>query len=189
MNTLEQKADRFIQISSYFQIIRNHGILYFTGSYFLKTMTWLDIDLQLGLEEIKNAKDVLSQISASLIQEKGLKKLQFIDFLNYPRPRMTSGLCLNFIAFDEEIQDFWKVDLWILESSLLEENQKLMARFKEAMTPAHYTLIMNYKQEWTALYGRPPQMASYYLYQAIILKNLKERQEIETYLLSKGVKI
>lgn len=188
MSNLEQKADSFIQTAPYFEIIRAHGPLYFTGSYFLKTMTWPDIDLQLCLQGTQNAKDILSHISASLIKEKGLKKLQFIDFFNYPRPPMTKGFCLGFIAFDEEINDFWKIDLWILDTILLQENQLFMKNLKENMTPVHHALIMGFKKEWTTLYGRPPKMASYYLYQAIVFENLEKRQDIETYLYSKGVK-
>ena len=64
-----------------------------------------------------------------------------------------------------------------------------MHHLKEKMTPEHHALIMAFKNEWTMLYGRPPKMASYSLYQAIILENLQEKQEIEAYLRSKGVKI
>ena len=189
MNDLQQNADKFIQTAPYFGIIRAHGPLYFTGSYFLKTMTWRDLDLQLGLQVEQDPKEILSIISASLIKEKGLQKLKFIDFLNYPHPPMTSGLCLSLNAFDENIQDFWKIDIWGLDPLTLQENQKIMHHLKEKMTPEHHALIMAFKNEWTMLYGRPPKMASYSLYQAIILENLQEKQEIEAYLRSKGVKI
>lgn len=152
-------------------------------------MTWHDIDLQLCLHKEQEAKKILGTLSDALIQQKGLKKIQFIDFLNYPRPPMTTGFCLSFTAFDEGIQDFWKLDLWVLDPSILQENQNFMHRLKETMTPEHHALIMSFKHEWTTLYGRPPKMASYYVYQAIILENLQERQEIEAYLRAKGVKI
>lgn len=189
MSDLHHKADKFIQTAPYCEIIRTHGHLYFTESYFLKTMTWHDIDMQLSLNQDQEAREVLGTISAALIKGKGIKKLKYIDFLNYPRPPMTSGFCVSFTAFDEAIKDFWKIDLWVLEPSLLQENQKFMHHLKERMTPEHHTLIMAFKNEWTTLYGRPPKMASYYLYQAVIFENLKERQQIETYLRSRGVEI
>jgi hypothetical protein len=189
MSGLHQKAELFIQTTPYFEIIRAHGHLYFTGSYFLNTMTWPDIDMQLCLEEGQDAKEVLGTISSSLIKEKGIKKLQFIDFLNYPRPPMTPGLCFSFTAFDKAIQDFWKVDLWILDSLKLQENQNFMNHLKEKMTPDHHALIMLFKNEWTSLYGRPPKMASYFLYQAVIIENLTSKDEIYHFLRTKNVTI
>ncbi|AIL13003.1 hypothetical protein IM40_04985 [Candidatus Paracaedimonas acanthamoebae] len=189
MSDLQQKADKFIQTAPYFEIIRAHGHLYSTGSYFLNTMTWPDIDMQLCLDKDRDAKETIAALASSFIKTKGIKKLQYIDFLSYPRPPMTEGHCLCMTAFDENFQNFWKNDLWILPFSEIQENQEFMNHLKEQMTPEHHALIMAFKYEWTTLYGRPPKMASYYLYQAVILENLQERQKIETYLRSKNVKI
>ncbi len=186
---IQQEAENFIQTSSCFNIIQSHGQLYFTGSYFLNTMTWHDIDVQLGLEHNQDPKDILSQICAGLIKEKDIKRTQYIDFFNYPRPPMTKGFCLSIMAFDPSIQDFWKIDLWVLDPLSLQENQFFMIDLKNKMTPQHHALIMSLKNEWTSLYGRPPKMASYYLYQAVILKDMKNKEDIINFLTNNNVNI
>lgn len=102
---------------------------------------------------------------------------------------MTKGFCLSIMAFDPSIQDFWKIDLWALDQLTLRENQLFMSELKNKMTPQHHTLIMALKNEWTSLYGRPPKKASYYLYQAVILQNMKNKEEIISFLRNNNVNI
>jgi hypothetical protein len=82
---------------------------------------------------------------------------------------------------------FWKVDLWILEDS--GPSRLFMEKLLTQMTPNTKELILHYKRVWTKMYGRPSQMASYFLYQAVVFEGLKEEQEILAYLRERGVKV
>lgn len=186
---LQKKAEDFIAITPYFETIRSQGTLYFTGSYVLNTMTWPDIDMQLCLKENADPRTVLSVLSETLMRTKEVQKVQFTDFESHPREGLPLGLYLGTFYFDKEIEGYWKLDLWILDQADFEKNRVFMEHLKKEMTLDQHALIMVIKKEWTDLYGRPPQMASYFLYQAVVTEKLKDKEKIEKYLRSQKVKI
>lgn len=186
---LQEKALHFIEHNPYFSRLRSQGVLYFTGSYCLKTMTWPDIDMQLCLQDNVSHEQVLSLLASELIFSKNAKKIQLINFVVHPRKNMPSGRYLGVSYYDDNISDYWKLDLWILEPSDFAKNRSLLETLQRRMTPEKHALIMRIKQAWVNTYGRSPRMGSHFLYQAVILKELSTDEDIDYYLCSQGVEL
>jgi hypothetical protein len=195
MNVLQAKATVFIKASPFFQAMHTFGGVVFTGSYALDTMTWPDIDVQLKLGSPANALRATNHLSELLLQDPTTIRFQYINFKDYPRDTLPKGLCIGAQIADPALQDifpqqpYWKVDFWILEEKDFEENRQFMAQLMKKMTPAHKTLIMGYKEDWTKQWGRPPQLGSYFLYQAVVFEGLKDEEDILKYLRENNVKI
>ena len=169
------------------------GAIHFTGSYALDTMTWPDIDIQLQPQsETPPPPEILSHLTKALFADSRVSKVDYRNFTHHPKPGMTRGFCLSMKVYDEGLRPFdqglyWKIDFWILESA--EESRRFMEQLISQMTPAHKEIIMHYKNAWTRAHGRPLQMASYFLYQAVVFEELKEEEDILKYLREKQVKV
>lgn len=193
MKDLHQKATDFIKNAAFFQAMCSLGEVIFTGSYALDIMTWPDIDVQLKLGNTSNALQALAHLSEILLQDPKTIRFQYVNFKDYPRSTLPKGLCIGAQISDSALkelnQSYWKIDFWILEEKDFEQNKEFMAQLKEKMTPAHKKLIMHYKEDWTQRWGRPPQLASYFLYQAVVFEGLKDEDSILVYLRQNHVKL
>jgi len=193
MTTLHSCAQEFLKTWPFMEALLSIGEVHFTGSYALDTMTWPDIDLELEpVSKERKAPEVLGSLAAILFMDRRVSKVDFRNFTHHSRPGMTRGFCLSIQVLDEDLRLFdqglfWKVDLWILENSA--PSRLFMEKLLTQMTTHEKELILNYKRTWTKMYGRPPQMASYFLYQAVVFEGLKEEQEILASLRERGVKV
>jgi hypothetical protein len=184
--TLRACAQAFLKTWPFMQELASFGDIHFTGSYALDTMTWPDIDLELQLTvTTPTPSEILGRLATMLFADKRVSKVDYRNFTDHIKPGMTRGNMLGIKVLDEALRPFgqglyWKVDLWLLEDA--EPSRQFMEKLFAQMTPAHKELIMHYKNMWTKAYGRPPQMASYFLYQAVVFEGLKEEADILQYL-------
>jgi len=193
MTTLHFCAQHFLKTWPFMKALASMGEIHFTGSYALDTMSWPDIDLELApTSKERTSPEILGSLAGLLFVDQRVSKADFRNFTHHSRPGMTRGFCLSIQVLDQALEPlgqglFWKVDLWILEDSC--PSRLFMEKLLTQMTPNTKELILHYKRVWTKMYGRPPQMASYFLYQAVVFEGLKEEQEILAYLRERGVKV
>ena len=147
LQDLYKQAGNFITVTPYFKTIRLLGSLFFTGSYFLNTMTWPDIDMQLCAHDGLNPKEALARLSSYLIKIGAVQKIDFRNFIEHPKEAMPSGLCLMSSYFDKNIKNYWNLDLWILTPVEFQKNRMLMDSLKNKITLAQHKLIMMIKKE------------------------------------------
>lgn len=188
-NDLNSKAEWFIHKASYFKFIQSQGRLYYTGSYYLKTMTWLDIDMQLVLNSDSHPENIVLNIFKYLVEDKNVHDVRYINFTERPVSPLPRGLYIGCKCFDSEISNDWKLDLWILSEEDFLKNRNIVEKIRSEMTLEEYDVIMQIKKEWTQNYGKPPKSASYFLYQAVVFEKLHEQEPIYAYLKNKGVRI
>ena len=195
MSFLHAQATKFIETSPFFNTMKALGEVIFTGSYALDTMTWPDIDVQLQLASAYTPVQAISQLSTAMIESPNTIRFKFLNFKNFPKDYWPRGLCITGNISDSALenlfpaQPYWKVDFWILDEKDIAQNRQFMTRLKKSMTPAHKECIMHYKESWTQQWGRPPQRASFFLYQAIVFEGLKSEEAILNHLRENGVKI
>ena len=194
-HTLRTCAEVFLNTWPFVKHLSSLGEIRFTGSYALDTMTWPDIDLELNpFSTTLTPRNIFANLAALLFADPRVNKVDYRNFSDHIKLGMTKGYFLGISVYDESLRPFnctigpyWKIDLWILDDP--ETSRLFIKELFSKMTPRHKALIMHYKNMWTKIYGRPPQMASYFLYQAVVFEELKEEAEILDYLRKKHVKI
>jgi hypothetical protein len=191
--SLHACAHSFLKTWPFMAQLASFGEIQFSGSYALDTMTWPDIDLSLDpFASTLTHGDILAELTRGLFGDTRVRKVDYRNFIHHPKSGMTQGMYLGADVLDEGLKPFghgvyWKVDLWILKDP--GPSRLFLESLRAHMTPAHKDRIMAYKAAWTKAWGHPPQMASYFLYQAVVFEGLSTEEEILPYLRTKGVTI
>lgn len=183
---IKNEADEILKELDIQSLCEPYGKLFYTGSYALDLMTWNDIDMLLLLKEGVDEEKALLYVLENIISHPGFIKSKLIRFKGDYKPAMPRGLYLGlYLNFPKE----WKLDLWCLEKEDFDRNKKLIEQLQKKMTPEKRKLILELKRELQAEKGRMPQMGSHFLYQAVLLKNLVDKEEIYSFLKIMGVSI
>lgn len=182
-------ATKFMDTIRLPETLKQYGDPIITGSYALNTMVWNDIDLQLDPFDHLDSKEVLCQLCQYFIQQTPLIKLNVIDFYERQKPKMPKGLYVGCQIKDKTEDETWKVDIWILSKDDLNQNKQFIKRMKQMMTEDKRSLIMTLKVAMTEKYGRPPNMASYFVYQAVVDHGLTTKEEVCQFLRLKGISV
>lgn len=169
--------------------LRSLGELYFTGSYALDLMTWNDIDMQIILKNGSDPKEVLASFFAELTRDSDFIEGQMIHFKGDYKPKMPRGVYLGFKLNAREFGGLWKLDLWSLEKSDFEKNRALIEKLKQRLSDETRLLILQMKHELMKNEGRVPQMGSHFLYQAILIEELKDPALIYEFLKKNGISL
>lgn len=191
-NLLKNRAQEILRKTDLHKILSEFGEVVFTGSFELDTMVWNDIDIQIlpkngkGIEE---EKKLLAKLTGILISGFPIKKLNFIDFYIRKKPKMPEGRYVGFQYWDEENSEEWKFDIWILSEADFDRNRTFMKEMKEKLTGNLRTKAIEIKGKLTDEYGRPPQLASYNIYRALVHEGIRDEAEILNFLVKNGVKL
>ena len=112
-----------------------------------------------------------------------------IHFKGNYKPKMPRGVYLGLkIDFPEEGRG-WKLDLWSLSQSDFAKNRSLIETLSSKLDRKVRDLILVLKHEMMSGDGRVPQMGSHFLYQAILLEGIKDREELPKYFAIHGMSI
>jgi len=84
---------------------------------------------------------------------------------------------------------YWKVDLWAVDEEGSEEDRSETEHLLKAMDPRKTKLIIEVKRSLLTPEGRTPMLSSYHVYQAVLVKGLRKKQEIAAYLERQGVSL
>ncbi len=183
------QADAVLERLQLTSSINKVGKLYFTGSYALNLMTWNDIDMQVVVQKELAPSEALMQIMDLFVHQKNLIKAQIINFNNDYKPHWPKGMCLAAKIDFPDLGGIWKFDIWSLQDEDFRKNRQLLDQLQTALTESTRKLILEMKHLLMQKEGRVPKMGSYWLYQAILIQGLSEKQAILDFLDAKGVRI
>lgn len=187
--TIRNNGKKLLESKKIEASIQEIGELFYTGSYALDLMSWNDIDMQVVLKTGTDPLDALGKIFTQLSRDPGFIEAQVIHFRGKYKPKMPRGVYLGLKIEEPDLGGVWKLDLWSLEKEDFEKNRALIELLKSKLTPETRALILEMKHELMAGRERVSQMASHFLYQAILLEGIKEKGALKTYLSEKGISI
>ena len=163
-------------------ILSEYGRVIFTGSYFLDVMIYPDIDLYLSKVSIKEVFQIAERLAVS-------EMVRMVVFEKSADPRLPHGLYLKARVAYGDWGRPWKIDIWSLDDSLIDDLMRDMESFKEKMTPQVREQIINYKASIMTAKGRTPMYSGYFIYKAFIDESISDFQEVTRYLVDKGIKM
>ena len=185
---IRKQGEKLLVAKRIVEKLEQRGTIFFSGSYALDLMTWHDIDLQLVVKAGLDPLETLSYFYLEMAKDPDFIEGKIINFTGNHKPKMPRGVYLGIDFHSAEHGGFWKLDIWSLFPKDLEANQILLEQLKQKLTPFSRQLILEMKHFLMKSSGRVPQMGSHFLYQAILLEGLSDKQAILDYLLKHGVK-
>jgi hypothetical protein len=179
---LRQEADWVLQEIRLYDILRPCGRVVLTGSYFLNTMAYPDIDVSVPPLSIEQVFQIGGQLASC-------EKVFQVIFEKSRDPKLPGGL---YIKPRIEYGDWgrpWKIDIWSLSHLIIDGQMKEMQYFKEKMTEPLREQIIRYKVSVLTQQKRTPMHSGYYIYKAFIDEGMTAFQEVTQYLIANGIRM
>jgi hypothetical protein len=164
------------------EIVRPYGQLVSTGSYFLDTMVYPDLDVmipnvsieqlfQIGAQLARSAKvfQVVFEQSQDSSLPGGLYLKPRIEYGNWGRP--------------------WKIDIWSLDHVIISQRMAMMQYYKDKLTEELREQIIGYKLSIMTPQHRTPLYSSYWVYKAFLEEGLRDHSEVTQYLKANGISV
>ncbi len=187
--SIRSNARHLLETKNIDSTIRKIGDLFYTGSYALDLMTWNDIDMQIVLKEGINPVKALGRIFNFFAKDPDFIEAQMIHFRGNFKPKMPRGVYLGIKMDCPDLGGLWKLDIWSLAKPDFEKNRMLIETLASKLDPQNRDLILELKHEMMAGSERVPQLGSHFLYQAILLDEIREKEALYKYFASQGVSI
>jgi len=179
---LKIEADDLLQEINLEALCRDIGELTPTGSYYLDLMIYPDIDIYLPPTTPRK----LFQIAAHLVENHPVVR---VNFLNGGSGPLKNGLYIKPVIAVGEWERSWKIDIWSVEQTFIEEKNAELDHYKEIITPEQRELILNYKYAILNVEGRTPMFSGIFIYQAVLVHGLKMFPEITEYLRENSIQV
>ena len=190
---LHKKATELLTNTLLPYYLQKYGEIIYTGSYDLDLMVWADIDLQIILpnDKSKSRLEMILDISNAFLLDSNCKNIKLINFSLSNKPNMPKGMYLGVNFKQNDTQIVWKIDVCALDEEDQKKSYEFHKQLKERLTPELSDFILQWKFKIMTKCGmtRMPQLSSYFLYQAILIYNLRTDQEIWNFLEKNGVVI
>ena len=187
--SLKSNAKYLLDSKNIDSSLREIGDLYYTGSFALDLMTWNDIDMQVVLKSTLNPIEALSKILALLSKDPDFIEAQLIHFKDKYKPKMPRGVYLGVKMDCPDQGGIWKFDIWSLAKHDFEKNRELIENLRSKLDERSRNLILELKHEMMNGSDRVPQMGSHFLYQAILLEGIKEKNTLYEFLAARGISL
>jgi hypothetical protein len=172
---LKVEADELIREIKLHELTKHIGKMTPTGSYFLDLMMYPDIDLYLPPATPRQ----LFEIITHLVENNPVTR---INFLNRGQGPLKEGLYVKPVIAVGEWDRPWKIDIWSVNQSVIDEKNAELNSYKTKMTPDQRELILNYKYAMLTPEGRTPMFSGIYIYRAVIDLGLQTFPDITKYL-------
>jgi hypothetical protein len=153
-----------------------------TGSYFLNLMMYPDIDLYISRVSIGQLFEIGAQLARS-------EMVFQVVFEKSRIPQLPDGLYLKPRIDYGDWGRPWKVDIWSLEDSVVDEKMKEMHRFKREMTERLREQILKYKYSVLTAENRTPMYSGYFICRAFIDEGLSDFGDVTQYLIDHGIQM
>jgi len=173
---IRSNATHILKSKKIEQHLKEIGQLFYTGSYAMDLMTWNDIDMQLVLKDGVDPKDALGDFFLQISKDPDFVEAQMIDFKGDYKPKMPRGVYLGFRLNLEKWGGLWKLDLWVLSKQDFDANRSLIEILMKKIDPSTRSFLLMLKHEMMSGNERVPQMGSHLLYQAVLLKGIRDRE-------------
>jgi hypothetical protein len=179
---VKQEADDIIERVGVLDILRPFGRVTFTGSYFLDTMIFPDIDLYIPSVPIPTIFEIGSDFATHELTTA-------VVFEKSRNPSLPGGLYLKARFNYGDWGRPWKLDIWSLEEAHIDEKMAEMCRFQEKMTPEQREQIIRYKFSILTSQHRTPMFSGYFIYKAFLDEGITDFEEVTRYLIENGIKM
>jgi hypothetical protein len=191
---LRREASKFIHSKGFDKILNSYGRVFYTGSYYLDLMVWPDLDIEISLNEDPYSVETFFQLGSEIAQLARVKSMKFNNCLDAPDTQAIppKGLYWKIQASRSGNLTPWKVDLWAFDEATLERHEKEMKGFAARIARIDddkRKRIIELKHSLLTSQGRTPISCGYYIYQAVLLEGIEDREEVIRYLRSKGVEV
>jgi hypothetical protein len=178
---LHQQAGQLLSDLRLVEIITPYGLITPTGSYFLNVMVYPDLDMYLPRLSIEQ----LFAVGGQLAQADGIVQVVF----EQNDDMMPGGLYLKLRIANKEWSRPWKIDLWAIDSDLLEQKMTPMRHFMRCLTPELRLQIIRYKLSVLTPAGRTPMYSGYFIYKAFIDEGLSDFDQVTRYLVENRIQV
>src|SRR5512139_3667718 len=168
---LKQEADFLLDQVRVYEMLRPHGAIVPTGSYFLDVMAYPDIDLYMSKVSI----DTLFEIGGQLAKSDMIFR---VEFEKSDDPRLPGGLYLKPRIKYGDWGRPWKIDIWSLDDAVIEQLMQPMWHFQSKMTAELREQILRYKLSVKTKLNRTPMYSGYFIYKAFIDEGMADFQQV-----------
>jgi len=182
-NKLRQEADVVLNMIGLMNILRPYGAVYPSGSYFLDLMVYPDIDLYIT----KVSLEQLFEIAARIARHESVTQVVF-ERSDDPE-HLPEGLYLKPRVRYGDWGRPWKIDIWSLKETVIQEKMADMYHFHASLTSELREQILRYKLSILTPEKRTPMYSGYYIYKAFIDLGLTDDESVTRYLISNGIKL
>lgn len=179
---LRSEADVVLELLDLRTLLEPLGPIQETGSYFMDTMMYPDIDLSLPPTTPEKLLYICTELSRLPI----VKKLRFL--------RGGSGELKDGLYIKPEVEygnwgRLWKIDIWALPNAVLQAKRAEMDDLKARMTLAHRDTILETKYRLLTDEKRTPMFSGIFIYRAVINDGLVALEDIVAYLRDNGIEV
>ena len=186
-DNLRKEADQIIYDKRINRILQSYGDVFYTGSYFLNTMAWPDIDITMTLKSDPYSIEIFFEIGREIARIDDIISLKFRNSYRLPGQGLPRGLYWG-IRLDVGDWDMpWKIDLWARDKEALAEDRATMERVHQAMDEETRRLIIETKRSLLTPEGRTPPLSGFHIYEAVLFKGLRKEEDIVAYLKKQGI--
>jgi hypothetical protein len=184
---LRTEADFLLKNKKIFKPFVENGLLHVTGSYALDVLVWRDLDLYFEPNNPKGVYEIFAESLKLLTLDTTVTRIKLEKALYKKYAHVPKGIYLGIkVQFDEN--HLWKIDIWALDHKKVQNNLlREIASFKDKMTAEKRNLILRTKHALMGERERTPSFSSYFVYKAILEKNMENVDQIKTYIRSQGV--
>lgn len=179
---LKKEADELLEAIKLKERCSSIGELTPTGSYYLDLMIYPDIDLYLPPAKPRQ----LFQLAADLVENYPVVR---VNFLNGGQGPLRNGLYIKPVIGIGDWERPWKIDIWAITQSFIDEKIAELDRFKAKITLEQRERILNYKFAVLNKQGRTPHFSGYYIYRAVIDLGMQSYDDITTYLKQNAIDV
>jgi hypothetical protein len=83
----------------------------------------------------------------------------------------------------------WKIDIWAVDQTIIDQKMVDMLRFQAQMTPILREQIIRYKATIVTARHRTPMYSGYFIYKAFIDEGMSRSEQVTQYLIEHGIKM
>jgi hypothetical protein len=179
---LRQEAVSVVQETGLLRSLSHRSPVTFTGSYFMDTMVYPDLDVYVAEVSQEEMFHIGAETASSPL-------VQQVVFEKSDLPDLPGGLYLKVRVAFGDWERLWKIDIWSISETLIEEKQREMERLSQKMTPELREQIILYKVSLLTSENRTPMFSGYPIYKAFLDEGLRDWVQVTQYLVGKGIKL
>ena len=184
---LKKQARSLIDSWGLGEILDQYGRVFYTGSYYLNTMVYPDLDVQILMESEPFSITSFFEIGMRLSMLDDVLSLKFDNFLTRQIDPLPIGLYWGIKTAIGSAERKWKIDLWAKDRQSCETHIKMMKCIRDAMDNDQRKLIIDIKHSLLTPEGRTPVLSGYHIYQAVLFEGLTDRNRIVAYFRTRAI--
>lgn len=176
---IKTEADGILHENGFMQVLNIFGKPFVSGSYFLNLMTWRDLDIYLGNDDMNEESffQLGKNISLCIKPSKMHYRNEFIGCTEH-LPRGFYWGCYTIFN-----SNAWKVDVWAISSDEFAKRQLEIYELKSKINAVQRMAIMRLKK---SLYNHPLYRKKFFsvdIYNAVVEDNVDSENNFNNWLL------